>query len=111
MTPLLTLKTQASHPEIVIDRYDNAYVIYCSDLSRSRMVATLSPSPDYIYHPGNTQILWEEDLGYAEPIIDRSRWQRDNVLSMLLQRNEQPNIDIGHEVINHPITLLDISSN
>ncbi len=103
-----TLQIPISRPEIVIDRQDNVYTIYRGDLSHNRMAATLLPGPDYRYHESNTKILGEEDLGYAEPVIDRSRWQRDNILTLLLQHNQQPDKDIGHELLARPITLLDI---
>lgn len=79
-----------------------------SDCGHNRMLATLLAAPDYLRRPADTQILWEEDLGYAEPIIDRSRWQRDHILTLLLQHNQKTNDGISHKVINYPITLLDI---
>jgi hypothetical protein len=104
-----TLQIPISRPEIVIDRQDNVYIVYRGDLSNNRIVATLLPVPDYCFDPANTQILWDEDLGYSEPVIDRIRWERDNILSLLLQHNQQPNYDIGHEQINRPVTLVDIN--
>ncbi len=106
-----TLQIPISRPEIVIDRQNNVYVIYRGDLTDNRMVATILSAPDYHYHSANTQTLWNEDLGYAEPIIDRSRWQRDKILTLLLQYNLQPNNDIGHEGCMRPVTLLDIRFN
>ena len=103
-----TLQIPISRPEIVIDRQDNAYVITRGDHSHGRMVATLLAAPDYTWSPENTQPLWDEDLGFAEPSIDRARWTQDNVLSLLLQFNEQPNHDVGHRSIDRPVTLLDI---
>lgn len=105
------LQIPISRPEIVLDRHDNAYVIYRGDLSCNRMIAILLPDPDYAYSPENMRILWEEDLGFAEPVIDRSRWRHDNILSLILQHNEQSNNDVGHVAILRPITLLDIGLN
>lgn len=103
-----TLQIPISRPEIVLDRQDNAYIITRGDHSQDRMVATLLAAPDYAWSPEDTQTVWDEDLGFAEPIIDRERWLQDNVLSMLLQHNEQPNHDIGHRSIDRSVTLLDI---
>lgn len=104
-----TLQIPISRPEIVIDFQGNAYVIYRGDFTDNRMVATLLSAPDYCYHPTNTQVIWEEDLGFAEPIIDRSRWQRDNILTLLLQHNYQPNYDVGALALSRPVSLVDIS--
>jgi hypothetical protein len=106
-----TLQIPISRPEIVIDRQDNVYVIYRGDLSQNRLAATLLPAPDYSWTEKNMQILWDEDVGFAEPIIDRERWARDNILTLLVQYNEQPNNDIGHKAVFHPICLLDINLN
>lgn len=103
-----TLQIPISRPEIVIDRQDNAYVITRGDHSQGRMLATSLVAPDYIWSPENSQIIWDEDIGFAEPIIDRERWSQENVLSLLLQHNEQPNHDVGHRSIDHPMTLLDV---
>ena len=106
-----TLQIPISRPEIVLDKQDNAYIIYRGDVTDNKMAATLLPAPDYRYQSANTQIFWDEALGYAEPIIDRSRWQRDNILSVLVQHNQQPNFDLDHQLFNRPVTLLDINFN
>lgn len=103
-----TLQIPISRPEIVLDWQDNAYIISRGDHSQGRMAATLLAAPDYAWYPDNTQILWDEDLGFAEPVIDRTRWAQDNVLSLLLQYNEQPDHDIGHRSIDRPVTLVDV---
>jgi hypothetical protein len=103
-----TLQIPISRPEIVIDRQDNAYIITRGDHSGGRMVATVLAAPEYTWHQDNTRVLWDEDLGFAEPVIDRLRWEQENVLSMLLQYNEQPSHDIGWRQTNGPVTLLDI---
>lgn len=106
-----TLQIPICRPVIVIDRNDNAYVIARGDHTGNRMAATLLPTPDYRYRPANIYSLFDQDLGFAEPIIDRSRWQRDNILTLFLQHNQQPNYDIGHQNIQHPVTLIDICLN
>ncbi|KVL45840.1 hypothetical protein WS99_25760 [Burkholderia territorii] len=103
-----TLQIPISRPEIVIDRQDNAYIITRGDHSGGRMVATVLAAPEYTWHQDNTRVLWDEDLGFAEPVIDRLRWEQENVLSMLLQYNQQPSHDIGCRQTNGPVALLDI---
>jgi hypothetical protein len=106
-----TLQIPISRPEIVIDRQDNVYVIFRGDLSQNRLAVTLLPAPHYSWSEKNMRILWNEDVGFAEPVIDRERWARDNILTLLVQHNEQPNNDIGHNAVSHPICLLDINLN
>ncbi|KAB0662107.1 BNR repeat-containing protein [Burkholderia diffusa] len=102
-----TLQIPISRPEIVLDRRDNAYIISRGDHSQGKMVATLFSAPEYKWNPDDVQVLWGEDLGHAEPIIDRIRWERDNVLSMFVQYNEQPDHDVGHRELYCPATLID----
>ncbi|MFD2113973.1 BNR repeat-containing protein [Thiorhodococcus fuscus] len=106
-----TLQIPISRPEIVIDRHDNAYIITRGDHTQNRLAATLLPAPNYIYQPHNIQILADEDIGFAEPIIDRERWQKENMLTLLVQYNEQPNHDTGHRAVQYPISLIDIQLN
>lgn len=103
-----TLQIPISRPEIVIDRGDNIYILTRGDHTQNRLAATLLLAPNYAYQSNNTQILAEEELGFAEPIIDRERWQQENLLTLLLQHNEQPNHDTGHRTVQHPVSLIDI---
>ena len=103
-----TLQIPISRPDIVLDEQNNAYVIYRGDLSRNCIAATLLPAPNYAYNPANTRTLLNLDIGYAEPVIDRSRWAQDHVLSLLLQPNDQPNHDTQHQVQRRNVTLVDI---
>ncbi|WP_177205220.1 BNR repeat-containing protein [Burkholderia sp. WP9] len=103
-----TLQIPISRPEIVLDGHDNAYLITRGDHSQGRMTVTMLPAPDYMWSTENTKIIWDEDLAFAEPVIDRVRWEQEYVLSLLLQHNQQPDHDIGHQSMLRPVTLLDI---
>ncbi|MFM0212296.1 BNR repeat-containing protein [Paraburkholderia sediminicola] len=103
-----TLQIPISRPEIVIDRQDNAYVITRGDHSQGRMVATFLGGPSYEWLPENVEVLWDEDVGLSEPVIDRMRWEQDNVLSLLLQYNEQPDHEGGPQMSDRPVVLADI---
>ncbi len=103
-----TLQLPISRPEIVLDRQDNAYIITRGDHSQDRMAVTLLAAPSYNWATQNIHYLCDEKLGYAEPVIDRVRWAKDNVLSLLVQYNEQPNFDIGHQSAQHVISLVDV---
>ena len=103
-----TLQIPISRPEIVIDRKDNAYVIYRGDITGNRMAITHLPAPNYEFTPEHTCIVWDEDLGYSEPVIDRIRWRKENILTMLLQHNHQPDGDRTEDLFNAPVTLIDL---
>ena len=100
-----TLPTHLSRPDIVLDEDDNAYIIYRGDLTDHRMVATFLPVPHYAVD--HTSTLWPEDVSFSEPVLDRTRWQQDHTLSLLLQHNEPFNPTPS--AMAQPITLVDIS--
>ncbi|WP_445396785.1 BNR-4 repeat-containing protein [Zobellella sp. An-6] len=106
-----TLRIPISRPEIVMDKQDNVFVIYRGDLTVDCIAALCLKAPDYTYHPANQKILHPEPLGLAEPVIDRLRWQQQQVLSLLLQYNDQPNHDVGHASVVKPIYILDVAFN
>ena len=72
------------------------------------MVASYQTAPDYQCQPEHTITLWEEPVGHAEPVIDRVRWQQEQILTLLVQYNEQPNGDLEHQSIESSIRLIDI---
>jgi hypothetical protein len=106
-----TLQIPISRPEILIDINDNVYVIYRGDISQDRMVATKLGFPEYLWKPGNTRILWPDNMGCAEPIIDRKRWEEENILSILLQASDQPPHDIDHKDRQSQVNLIDVILN
>lgn len=106
-----TLQIPISRPEICIDRQDNVYILTRGDHTQNRLAATFLPAPDYAYQSNNIQIVSDVDLGFSEPIVDRERWQKENLLTLLLQHNEQPNHDKNHRPVQHPVSLVDIKFN
>jgi len=103
-----TLKIPISRPEILIDREDTVYIIYRSDETNQKFVATYLKAPYYNYHPNHTVELYSKSVGYAEPIIDKTRWEKEEVLSMLVQYNEQPNGEAIPQGSISKVTLIDI---
>ena len=103
-----TLQIPISRPEIVIDRDDHVYIITRGDHTGGRLAACRLGAPDYGYQHSSTEVLLDEDLGFAEPVIDRERWQQEKVLSVLLQFNEQPDHDEGHSEVQHTVRLVDV---
>ena len=103
-----TLRIPISRPEILLDRNDNVFVIYRGDLTDNRMTAQVLVGPDYEAKDGQTLILWNGDLGYAEPVLDRTRWAMNNILTLLVQHNEQPDGDREWCPLSQPVTLIDL---
>ncbi len=101
-----SLQIPISRPDVVIDRQDRIYIIYRGDLTKDRMVAQRLDPPEY-KAPGVEIELWDEDLGHAEPVIDRVRWRRDGILSMFIQKNFQPNHDRPTDVSPEPVRIVD----
>lgn len=102
-----TLKIPISRPEIVINEENIVYIIFRGDLTNEQMSVQVLYPPDYEYHEANLFTLWDQPLGYAEPIIDRMRWNKENILSMLIQFNHQPDGDKNVESISNPIYIID----
>lgn len=84
-----SLKLPISRPDIVIDDRDRIYVIYQGDLTDDRLAVQRLDPPDYT-PTRSARVLWDETMGHTEPIIDRFRWARDGVLSILVQRTDLP---------------------
>lgn len=102
-----TLKIPISRPDIVIDNEDNAYVIFRGDFSENRLAILKLKSPDYICEFESFNYIDQECVGYAEPVIDRERWSTDNILSLFVQHNNQPDHDIEHDSEKHLVKIID----
>lgn len=102
-----TLQLPISRPEILIDKLDNVHVLYRSDIKNDSFAIIYLKAPDYTCVPGNEQTLLDEPVGYAEPIVDRSRWKNKNILSILHQYNEQPNHEGCSENEKKPIKIVE----
>lgn len=108
-----TLQLPISRPEILVDFADNVYALFRGDHTGDRMCVTqlTSAPPNSARASTSSTLLWPADLGSAEPVVDRARWHKDNVLSLLLQRNEQPDGDISHVAKIDPVWLVDLRLN
>jgi hypothetical protein len=102
-----TLNTPMSRPEIVVDIDNRVYLLYRADVTDELMVAQRLCPPDYIPHERDVKPLWPLPLGRAEPVIDRVRWQRDGILTMLVQHSEQPPHDGDAPARSEPVYLAD----
>ena len=99
-----TLNIPISRPEIIVDREDRVYFIYRADFTGQRMVIQRLDPPDYLPESA-PRVLWNEPVGYAEPIIDRLRWRDQQILSMLIQFNDQPLGDYSDDLDPNPLPV------
>jgi len=104
-----TLQLPMSRPEVIIDEHDHVMVVFQSDETNHHMSLLSLEAPSYAYDSKNVHTISNEPVGYAEPIIDKLRWQQEKVLSMLIQHNHQPNHDIGHVDTTAPIAIVDMT--
>lgn len=103
-----TLKIPISRPDILIDDEDNAYIIYRGDLSDDKMTILKLNAPNYLCNYEDIQYVDSEYVGYAEPVIDRVLWSTKNILSIFMQRNDQPDHDINHKHEKRNAKIIDL---
>lgn len=104
-----TLQIPISRPEILVDQSNDVFLVYRGDLTGNRMVLQRLAYPDYSPDPAGIHIIAPDDLGFSEPIIDRTLWSNEQRLSILLQHNEQPDGDRDHTVSSSPVRLVDLN--
>ena len=99
-----TLQVPISRPEVVVLPDNRPLVLYRADSTQQRIVAvalneaTLAPEGEFIL---------SEPVGFAEPVIDRARWQTDGILTLFVQHNEQPPGEGKPHETTSPVTLKD----
>lgn len=105
-----TLPIPISRPDLVIDDDDNIFVVHSSEGHARELMLTALFAPNYEYSSLSTQVLYSYSIGYAEPILDKCRWHNEKILSLLVQKNEQPIGDLEREKheMNEPLTIVDI---
>jgi hypothetical protein len=84
-----TLPSPLGRADVLIDPWDTVWVIFRASFTGNRLSALPLRGPDYVANASQLQILWDEDLLFCEPVIDRVRWRGDGVLSMYVQRVDQ----------------------
>lgn len=99
-----SLKLPISRPEIVIDRFDRKYIIYRGDFERSKFRVMKVLNGKVIFD----RKLFNFNIGNSEPIIDKTRWFSDGVLSLLVQCTNQPNEDKNVKNAYSPIRIIDV---
>ena len=102
-----TLRLPMSRPDVVVDRDETVWMIFRAQSTRNQMVALPLRGPKYRADARLMRRLWEHDLGYCEPVIDRARWHCDGVLSMLLQRTDQGDNESVGDLAQSDVYLAD----
>lgn len=102
-----TLRLPMSRPDVVIDSDETAWLIFRAESTGNQMASLPLRGPKHRADSQLLQRLWEYDLGYCEPVIDRARWCRDGVLSMLLQRTDQGDQEGIGELAQSDVYLAD----
>lgn len=91
-----------SRPCVLIDTADNVLIIYRDNGQGSSFQLLTLGAPDYHYHRRTVQTLsmppdgtsnQDNSVGFAEPVIDRKRWYKEQVLTLVQQFNDQPDND------------------
>lgn len=101
-----TLQVPISRPEVVVLPDNRPLVLYRADATDQRLVAvllneaTLAPQEEFIL---------SDQVGFAEPVIDRMRWEKDGVLSLFVQYSEQPMNEGTPSDATAPMTIMDWS--
>lgn len=103
-----TLEVPISRPDIVIGDNNDAHIIFRGDLTGDRMSILTLKAPSYEYETSELVIIDQESLGRSEPIIDRSRWFAEGVLSILIQKCQQPNHDQPKAETTSNIRVIDL---
>lgn len=84
-----TLALPHSRPELLFTPEGDAIVIFRSAELGGRLAAHRLTPPDFDIDRATRMILWDEDLGEYEPVIDRQAWTDEGVLRVYLQWAEQ----------------------
>jgi len=102
-----TLDIPIGRPDLVIDRLDRVYVIFRGDVTEDRLVCQRLLPPNYHPDPADYRVLWDFDLGRMEPVLDRHAWKERGILSMLIQKNFQPQGDSEVKPVDEPVYICD----
>lgn len=85
-----TLRLPMGRPEILVNKENVVLYVFRSDFTKNRMRVLFLYPPEYLMVESDWIDLSDDDLGFAEPIIDKSLWADEGILSMYLQHCEQP---------------------
>ncbi len=102
-----TLPLPHSRPEFVVDDSDNVIIIYRSIEKNGQLLIQKLFAPNYRLSDSFTQILVKENLGFYEPVIDRSAWSESGELVIFVQFCQQGlNMDGRSEIYTSEARLM-----
>jgi hypothetical protein len=84
-----TLPLPHSRPELLVCRDKRAIVLWRSAECANRLMASILHPPRYSLAWASHQVLVDEDLGFYEPIVDRSAWRARQELTLYVQHCQQ----------------------
>ena len=84
-----TLPLPHSRPELLVGRDGIAYCIFRSSEFGNRLCVCRARPPDYDFAAQPVEVLVDQDLGFYEPVIDRSAWALDEELVAFVQHCAQ----------------------
>ena len=84
-----TLPLPHSRPEILVAQDGRVHVIFRSREYGNRLALLTLEPPEYDFGSARSHILVDEDLGFYEPVVDRTAWAQDGTLAIYVQRCEQ----------------------
>jgi hypothetical protein len=84
-----TLPLPHSRPELVVHKDGKIIILYRSAELGNRLLASELHPPAYDVSHARKQILVDEDLGFYEPVLDRTAWTMRRELVLFVQRCEQ----------------------
>jgi hypothetical protein len=84
-----TLPLPHSRPELFFDDAARAYVVFRSAEYSNRLILRVLEPPFYDWRSASQHVLVDEDLGFYEPVISRSAWDRQRRLVMFVQPCQQ----------------------
>ena len=106
-----TLKLLMSRPAIIIDKNDNVFIFFRSDETAQKMAIFCLKPPYYTNGSKVHKIIWDDSLAQSEPVFDFSRWCKENILTLFIQKNQQPDGDLTHEDQYESVFLVDLTIN
>ncbi|WP_319843921.1 BNR-4 repeat-containing protein [Terrihabitans rhizophilus] len=80
-----TLPIPHSRPDLVCHRDGRITMIHRSAETGNRLMATKLQPPHYRLDSARTQVLVDQDLGFYEPILDRTAWEAREELVLYVQ--------------------------
>lgn len=80
-----TLPLPHSRPKILVDEEEIVYLLWRSVENSGRLALSMYYPPCYSRDKSSSIILWDEDLGHYEPVVDCGAWVEHKLLFLYIQ--------------------------